>query len=144
MAAQEGHCDIISLLISNGADINKQNNGGTTPLYVAAQQGYCDIVSLLLSNGADINRCDNDGTTPLTIAIAYKQDKVESLLRAAGASMPTDVMNLETVDDVVLFIVTLNIGRNFIPQMKTSIRDKNINAEKFFALQDATAMLDAL
>eukprot|EP00957_Ditylum_brightwellii_P056789 4304213-Ditylum_brightwellii.AAC.1 len=53
-------------------------------------------------------------------------------------------MDLETVEDVVSYIEKLGIRPAYIPQMKTSIRDKNINADIFFAIQDATAMLDAL
>eukprot|EP00957_Ditylum_brightwellii_P061663 4679071-Ditylum_brightwellii.AAC.1 len=119
-------------------------NDGAAPLFMAAQNGYCDIVDLLLSNGADIDKPDSSGLTPVCAAIFKQYDEVESLLRAAGASTPTDEMDLETVEDVVLFFEKLNIQPEEIPQMKTSIRNKNINAEKFFAIQDATAMLDAI
>eukprot|EP00957_Ditylum_brightwellii_P085920 6536582-Ditylum_brightwellii.AAC.1 len=104
-------------------------NDGATPLLVAAQEGHCDTVSLLISNGADVEKQNNYGVTPVLKAISFQKNEVESLLRAAGASLPTDKMDLETVEDVALFIVKLGILPKDIPLMKTSIRDKNINAE---------------
>ena len=54
-AAKEGHTEIASLLIGNGADINSKNNDGLTSLHCAVDGGYKQIVSLLIGNGAEIN-----------------------------------------------------------------------------------------
>jgi ankyrin repeat protein len=55
----------------NGADVNKSDNSGWTPLCSAADRGYLEIVKLLIENGGDINKSNNDGFTPLYSA-AYK------------------------------------------------------------------------
>mmetsp|Transcript_31901 Transcript_31901/g.42416 ORF Transcript_31901/g.42416 Transcript_31901/m.42416 type:complete len:588 (+) Transcript_31901:147-1910(+) len=139
-----GKGDRVEKLLSLGADVNKPKNNGATPLLLAAQRGLQEVAALLLSNGADTNKPNNEGLTPVLMAIWKQNDEVESLLRAAGASIPTDEMDLETVEDVVSYIEKLGIRPKYIPRMKTSIRDKNINAEIFFAIQDAKAMLNAL
>jgi ankyrin repeat protein len=58
---------VADLLISKGADVNKANRNGETPLYRAAANGLSDVVSLLIKKGADINQKTND-KTPLEIA----------------------------------------------------------------------------
>jgi len=42
--------------LKNGADVNKSNNNGDTPLLIVCQNGYLEIVELLLKNGVDTNR----------------------------------------------------------------------------------------
>ena len=54
MAAQEGHLEIVKLLLDAGADVNIPSRSGQTPLYQASGQGYLEIVKLLLNAGADI------------------------------------------------------------------------------------------
>eukprot|EP00957_Ditylum_brightwellii_P050797 3851405-Ditylum_brightwellii.AAC.1 len=120
-AAYDGERDTAEKLLSLGADTDKQANGGWTPLFLAAQEGHQEVAALLLSNGADINRCDDDGVTPLTVAITLKHDGVESILRAAGASMPTDKMDLKTVDDVLSFLKDIKLQQEYLPQIEESI-----------------------
>ena len=68
-ATEESHNPAVTqMLISKGADINKANRNGETPLYRAAANGLSDVVSLLISNRADVNRENNKRETPLDIA----------------------------------------------------------------------------
>uniref|UniRef100_A0A1X7SJT1 Uncharacterized protein n=1 Tax=Amphimedon queenslandica TaxID=400682 RepID=A0A1X7SJT1_AMPQE len=46
-AAEEGHYDIVQLLLNNGANQSTRNNSGETALAVAARKGYDNIVQLL-------------------------------------------------------------------------------------------------
>ena len=69
------------LLIENGADLNKVDKWGWTPLMMASHQGYEDIVKLLVDNGADIDVADRFGKK------AYDWAKTQSIfytLTAAG------------------------------------------------------------
>ena len=59
------HVDVARLLLDKGAEVDRANKDGTTPLYVAGHNGHVAAVRLLLDNGADINRADKDGETPL-------------------------------------------------------------------------------
>jgi ankyrin repeat protein len=49
------------MLIQRGADINKGDNEGKTPLYWALDKNNLPLVESLLSKGADINKGDNEG-----------------------------------------------------------------------------------
>jgi ankyrin repeat protein len=59
VACQNGHINIIKLLINKGIDINIKNNDGLAGLYSACKNGHIDIVKLLIDKGADINKMDN-------------------------------------------------------------------------------------
>lgn len=47
--------DKVRKLFRKGADVNKVNEDGITPLGWAVQEGHLDIIQLLLSHAADIN-----------------------------------------------------------------------------------------
>ena len=65
VAAYNNSCDIVSYLISLGADVNAANYNGTTPLMyakdAAIRHGNTKILELLLKAGADRYVKDYDG-----------------------------------------------------------------------------------
>ncbi|EAY07289.1 hypothetical protein TVAG_223520 [Trichomonas vaginalis G3] len=61
--------DMINLLISYGANIQKQNKFGNSPLHIAALMSNGENTKLLISQGVDINSVNNNEETPLDIAI---------------------------------------------------------------------------
>lgn len=89
-AVQEGHLDVIQLLVSNGADINKKYDYGMPPLYEVAADGNTKIVKYLLDNGADIDAKSEAGVTSLIIASCYfysDQFETVKLLVQRGADI---------------------------------------------------------
>lgn len=86
-ACQNGHINIVKLLLENGASIDIEMYGGFTPLYVACQNGHIDIVKLLLEQGASINNEMNSGATPLYVACERGQTDIVKLLLEHGASI---------------------------------------------------------
>ena len=84
-AAQYGYLDSVKLLLSNGADINKQteldafcvdsgqrlciHNSQRSALMYAAQEGQYDIVEYLVSQKADITLTDSQGMSAYHYAI---------------------------------------------------------------------------
>ena len=85
IAAQNGHIEVVKLLLAFGADSDKPRNGGVTPLSIAVQQGHIEVVKLLLAFGADFDKPLDDGATPLFIAVYTKRIDVIKLLVKCGA-----------------------------------------------------------
>jgi ankyrin repeat protein len=74
-------------LLAHGADSNKKDRLGNTPLHHAINAGCIDAVNLLIQNGAKINAKDNDKNTPLFNAILQENYAIINLLRANGANL---------------------------------------------------------
>jgi quinoprotein dehydrogenase-associated probable ABC transporter substrate-binding protein len=69
--------DRVKFLVEKGADVNKPDPQGWTPLLNAARQRKDNIIKLLVELGADVNKADSSGLTPL-IAAAMR-DHVPSI-----------------------------------------------------------------
>lgn len=76
-AIAAGDLELVTSLVSKGADINKQSSDGFMPLCTAAFWGYADIVKLLLENNVDINGTNRTtGWTALHCAAFQGHGKV--------------------------------------------------------------------
>lgn len=100
-ASEKGDIENITDLIKNGADINKRNIEGRTPLHCAAK--YNDIYAYngsmknphynietcrtLLAFGADINARDTYGMTPLFLSIDCPDEELMKFLLEKGADI---------------------------------------------------------
>jgi uncharacterized protein len=62
VAALEGNTSIGSLLIENGAELDRRNNFQDTPLSLAAHTGHPSFVGLLINAGASLE-CHPFGNT---------------------------------------------------------------------------------
>jgi hypothetical protein len=71
---------IIKLLISNGADLNRQNTEGSTALIQAASNRLYKSLQLLFDAGADPNIADKDSKTALDLARIHQNKKVIEML----------------------------------------------------------------
>jgi len=95
IAAQEGFVQLTEALIKGGADVNKKNNIGATPLMMASVKGHYAIVQILLDNQADPAisiRLDRDPedpefeegaietVTPTTMALSAGHKDISELL----------------------------------------------------------------
>lgn len=74
IAAQQGHEDVVEVLLRAGANPNERslhnpllfNDGGGTPLTAAAFSGHTAVVQRLIEAGADVNaRRVGDSVTPM-------------------------------------------------------------------------------
>jgi len=66
--ASNHHTYIIHYLIEHGADINKTDRYGYTPLHDAVNSGHIDTVELLLGYGARTDIINMFGSTPASLA----------------------------------------------------------------------------
>jgi ankyrin repeat protein/mono/diheme cytochrome c family protein len=76
--------DLVSNLISNGAEVNAMNEVLASPLLYAA--GNLEIVQLLVRHGADVNHASKFKSTPLIVAARHpRSHAVIEFLIANGA-----------------------------------------------------------
>jgi hypothetical protein len=60
LAAQHGHQQVVSTLLSLGADPHLVDCAGRCAIHIAAAEGYHDIVKILLLFGADVDMVINE------------------------------------------------------------------------------------
>ncbi|KAI0258368.1 ankyrin repeat-containing domain protein, partial [Gloeopeniophorella convolvens] len=60
-----GHLDIVAYLLENGAEVDKVDGSGWTPLHIAVSAGQDEVVRELVGAGADVSRKNDKGITPL-------------------------------------------------------------------------------
>ena len=88
IAAAAGQNDVISALLSAGADVSKQYLAGDNALILAAAGGNLVAVNLLLVAGADVNTQNLQEVTAIVAAAANDHFQVVEALSAAGARAP--------------------------------------------------------
>lgn len=71
---------VVTVLLEQGANPNKKNNKGQTPLMIAASSDRVDLVKLLLIYGADRSIKDDDENTALDIAKEKNRQSVVEYL----------------------------------------------------------------
>lgn len=77
----------IELFIEKGADIDRANNIGETPLLLIAKKHRDrEAIKLLISEGADINACDEEGNNVLLYAILNSDVVLARYLIKKGAN----------------------------------------------------------
>ena len=70
----------------SGADVNKADDFGRTPLHVAASADYSEMVRFLIDNGADIElTTKGEKQTPLHFAAKNEAPQSVKILLAYGA-----------------------------------------------------------
>ena len=89
-ASFDGKLSRVETLIKWGADVNKVNRDGWTPLMAASTMaastgGRADIARALLAAGADVNAATDDGRTALMCASWYGHAEIVRDLLVAGA-----------------------------------------------------------
>lgn len=88
ITASEGdHVDTVKLLIERGADVNGQDDLGTTALIEATKNDAIQTAELLLSfQDCDVDATDMHGTSALMASAARGNNRGVDLLLNAGAS----------------------------------------------------------
>lgn len=80
VASYLGFLDFINLLLHHGADPNKTNNDGDTPLIQAAAEGHTTTVETLVKNGANVAIRNALEETALVTAAAHGHLNIVSFL----------------------------------------------------------------
>lgn len=106
-AIRSGDAVAVRQALLAGADVNKPDNWGRTPLIVALQQAKTDAAELLISQGASISLTDAWGRTPLLVATQLRNTAAIQLLLRRGADV-----NLANKNDITPLIATAQTGNH--------------------------------
>ena len=91
-AVRFGQTELMIPLLKRGADINRKNFFGKTPLMLGIDAP--NVYRLLITNGADINIQDNEGLTAVMYAVhAKNSDALEFMLRYAEQKIDWSLKN---------------------------------------------------
>ena len=90
-ASNEGHVEIVQVLLAAGPEIEATDSEGFTALYWATRGHHEGIVRILVAAGANVNAIMGRwNITPLMFATFSGQEEVKQILVAAGANpLPT-------------------------------------------------------
>ncbi len=72
--------ELCTLLLEGGADPNRAQAGGWTPLHQAAAHGRKELVEALLAHGADVAALSEDNRTPAQMAEVKGHTAIQDLL----------------------------------------------------------------
>lgn len=92
----------VRLLVNKGADVNRRDDQGYTPLTSAVRQRYTDMIGVLLDLKADANMANADGMTPLLEAVM--RDDVASIKMLLALGADKEAHGPEGLDPLVLSI----------------------------------------
>ncbi|KAK4873106.1 hypothetical protein RN001_015135 [Aquatica leii] len=81
-ACYSNHCDVVSYLLENGANVSAKTLMQWQPLHSACQWNNVNCALRLIQYGADVNAVTEGGQTPLHIAASHgtSYDTVQLLL----------------------------------------------------------------
>ena len=82
------YLNILKLLIEKGANVNKADSMGNTPLLEACEQGKLESVKILLANGANPNQANLKAEKPLDLAIKSGNKELIDLLTPLTKLLP--------------------------------------------------------
>ena len=93
-ASVNGHIEVASVLVRNGADPDSRDDLGRVPLHRVSHGGQLvmaksslEIARLLVNSGADVNVTDDDGWAPLHAAAQFGYHEIAELLLVSSASL---------------------------------------------------------
>ncbi|WP_353279656.1 ankyrin repeat domain-containing protein [Wolbachia endosymbiont (group B) of Xanthorhoe designata] len=93
IAAENGHTNIVEILVEKGADVNVRDHHANTVLYLATNNGHEGIVEILLEKGANVNGKSSFGVVPLHLAAKNGNENVVNALIIEGANVNEKNMN---------------------------------------------------
>lgn len=118
---------LVQLLLSHGADINKRDIRGHTPLHKAVIDSNLESVCTLLYYNADVNIIDENQLTPFMISLIKDNVEIQHVLFDYVYDF-----NMCTKEDYTTFELALRYNSPFAQQML--YRGVNIRINAFYCL----------
>ena len=115
---------VVGALLKAGADVNAQDESGSTPLVHAIRGGNAEAAIALAEGGADVNGKFEEGATPLMMALATDgcDPRVIEALLAAGADVNGNDHERRTP---LMYAVAANRASGLICRLAKSGADVN-------------------
>jgi protein phosphatase 1 regulatory subunit 12A len=86
-ACIDDNLEMVEFLVENGADVNRGDNEGWTPLHATASCGFINIAKCLIAHGGNVAAVISDAELPLNIAESDEmEDMLQHIINAQGNS----------------------------------------------------------
>jgi ankyrin repeat protein len=106
IAAYGGYTEIVTLLITSGANLDYKDKDGYTPLHKTVWSGRMKEATILLDSGANPNVKDNWGRTPLHLAASRgKKQFVDLFIAKSGVDLNLLIAASMGMDDIVKLLI---------------------------------------
>jgi ankyrin repeat protein len=96
MASFSGHAPVVELLLQHGADVNKANDYGQTPLHFALKKGHTQVVDMLRNFRAYTPVNANAVISNNSIPLAVNDDNDADVSVADAISIPHAELSYDT------------------------------------------------
>lgn len=136
LAALKNDADLVSFLISKGADTSLKNYNSEIPLHVAIKHDSYDAARNLAASGSDIFTKDGSGTSALEMALSRSDIYYDIMITTRSG----DLRDLNGESIVHYFVKTRNekaIGYCVKKGLPLGIKDKNGITPLAIALKNA-------
>ena len=87
IAAEEGHAEMVDLLVAHGANLNARTHLGHVPMALALIGGHQEIAWRLAEAGTDSTACAEDDATLLILALRLEDERLARWSLKGGADV---------------------------------------------------------
>jgi ankyrin repeat protein len=137
VAVENGHKDIVKLLIDNDIDLTQTCPEGRTPLHEAVLWGHFDLVRMFLDANLHANMKDYKGNTALQLAAKIGHLDIVKLLVERGAQVNTT----DDIGQTPLHKTAYMTNKNIVEYLIANGAEPNIqDIERETILQHAVKM----
>ena len=106
-AAENGHLELIKLLVQTGEDVNIADNDGETALHWAALNNHMEAAKLLFNLGIDANKTNNLGWSAYQWAKLRNHTEMMKLLNQANDGTKNKNIENQKLENIERFHVAI-------------------------------------
>ena len=119
IAAKNGFVDVVSVLITAGANKEAKNNLGETALILATNNGHIPVILSLIQSRVNLNSQADNRDTALILSVKNNKLDIANLLIDRGANIDLEGSNGSTVMDHAMALEEASDGyRNLVIKLQ--------------------------